>query len=197
MISANGGLPAHRYTPQVTPRWPRGFEPASPLSTNQSPQTIDRTPHTTHHRPQTTDHRAPTTDHRPQTTDHKSQTIDNGQPTKDPTPHTTDHRPTDHRPPTTDHTPQTTHHSPPTTDHRPRNMHHTPDHLLSGSWLRPSPPIQRDNINSDPLYWRGACTHAMTLHANIPYKNIFHDTCTVKQARGEAGEKEDRLNRLD
>ena len=24
MISANGGLPAHRYTPQVTPRWPRG-----------------------------------------------------------------------------------------------------------------------------------------------------------------------------
>ena len=23
MISANGGLPAHRYTPQVTPRWPR------------------------------------------------------------------------------------------------------------------------------------------------------------------------------
>ena len=30
MISANGGLPAHRYTPQVTPRWPRGSEPASP-----------------------------------------------------------------------------------------------------------------------------------------------------------------------
>ena len=29
MISANGGLPAHRYTPQVTPRWPRGSEPAS------------------------------------------------------------------------------------------------------------------------------------------------------------------------
>ena len=29
MISANGGLPAHRYTPQVTPRWPQGFEPAS------------------------------------------------------------------------------------------------------------------------------------------------------------------------
>ena len=24
MISANGGLPAHKYTPQVTPRWPRG-----------------------------------------------------------------------------------------------------------------------------------------------------------------------------
>ena len=31
MISANGGLPAHRYTPQVTPRWPRGSEPASVL----------------------------------------------------------------------------------------------------------------------------------------------------------------------
>ena len=29
MISANGGLPAHRYTPQVTPRWPRGSEPGS------------------------------------------------------------------------------------------------------------------------------------------------------------------------
>ena len=29
MISANGGLPAHRYTPQVTPRWPGGSEPAS------------------------------------------------------------------------------------------------------------------------------------------------------------------------
>ena len=29
MISANGGLPAHKYTPQVTPRWPRGSEPAS------------------------------------------------------------------------------------------------------------------------------------------------------------------------
>ena len=29
MISANGGLRAHRYTPQVTPRWPRGSEPAS------------------------------------------------------------------------------------------------------------------------------------------------------------------------
>ena len=29
MISANGGLPAHRYPPQVTPRWPRGSEPAS------------------------------------------------------------------------------------------------------------------------------------------------------------------------
>ena len=31
MISANGGLPAHRYTPQVTQRWPRGSEPASSL----------------------------------------------------------------------------------------------------------------------------------------------------------------------
>ena len=29
MISADGGLPAHRYTPQVTQRWPRGSEPAS------------------------------------------------------------------------------------------------------------------------------------------------------------------------
>ena len=29
MISANGGLPAHRYTPQVTQRWPPGSEPAS------------------------------------------------------------------------------------------------------------------------------------------------------------------------
>ena len=29
MISANGGLPAHRYTPQVTPRWPRVSELAS------------------------------------------------------------------------------------------------------------------------------------------------------------------------
>ena len=32
MISANGGLPAHRYTPQVTPRWPRGSELASVAS---------------------------------------------------------------------------------------------------------------------------------------------------------------------
>ena len=29
MTSANGGLPAHRYTPQVTQRWPRGSELAS------------------------------------------------------------------------------------------------------------------------------------------------------------------------
>ena len=28
-MSANGGLPAHRYTTQVTQRWPRGSEPAS------------------------------------------------------------------------------------------------------------------------------------------------------------------------
>ena len=31
MISANGGLPAHRYKPEVTQRWPRGSEPASQL----------------------------------------------------------------------------------------------------------------------------------------------------------------------
>ena len=30
MISANGGLLPHRYTPQVTQRWPLGSEPASP-----------------------------------------------------------------------------------------------------------------------------------------------------------------------
>ena len=30
MISPNGGLPAHIYTPQVTQRWPQGSEPASP-----------------------------------------------------------------------------------------------------------------------------------------------------------------------
>ena len=29
MISANGGLPAHRYTPQVSQRWPRGSKPTS------------------------------------------------------------------------------------------------------------------------------------------------------------------------
>ena len=28
-MSAHGGWPAHRYTPQVTQRWPRGSEPAS------------------------------------------------------------------------------------------------------------------------------------------------------------------------
>ena len=32
MISANGGLLAHRYTPQVTQRWPPGSEPASRLN---------------------------------------------------------------------------------------------------------------------------------------------------------------------
>ena len=32
MISANGGLPAHRYTPQVTQRWPRASEPAEGAS---------------------------------------------------------------------------------------------------------------------------------------------------------------------
>ena len=32
MISANGGLPAHRYTPQVTQRWPRGSERASHIT---------------------------------------------------------------------------------------------------------------------------------------------------------------------
>ena len=34
MISANGGLPANRFTPQVTQRWPRGSEPASRLGRN-------------------------------------------------------------------------------------------------------------------------------------------------------------------
>ena len=38
MISANGGLPAHRYTPQVTPRWPRGSEPASVPSGRRQPR---------------------------------------------------------------------------------------------------------------------------------------------------------------
>ena len=40
MISANGGLPAHGYTPQVTKRWPRGSEPASPLRGQGRPQTL-------------------------------------------------------------------------------------------------------------------------------------------------------------
>ena len=35
MISANGGLPANRYKPQVTQRWPRGSEPASPQTFEQ------------------------------------------------------------------------------------------------------------------------------------------------------------------
>ena len=34
MISANGGLPAHRYTPEVTQRWPRGSEPASEVGSH-------------------------------------------------------------------------------------------------------------------------------------------------------------------
>ena len=38
MISANGGLPAHRYTPQVTQRWPRGSEPASQVRNSSSQQ---------------------------------------------------------------------------------------------------------------------------------------------------------------
>ena len=37
MISANGGLPAHRYTPQVTPGWPRGSEPASDIHLSNIP----------------------------------------------------------------------------------------------------------------------------------------------------------------
>ena len=43
MISANGGLPAHTYTPQVTQRWPRGSELASHLGmkhTAQLPTTL-------------------------------------------------------------------------------------------------------------------------------------------------------------
>ena len=35
MISANGGLAAKRYTPQVTQRWPRGSELASGLVAGQ------------------------------------------------------------------------------------------------------------------------------------------------------------------
>ena len=45
MISANGGLPAHRYTPQVTPRWPRGSEPASPPMVRTP---LDPRPHKIH-----------------------------------------------------------------------------------------------------------------------------------------------------
>ena len=37
MITANGGLPAHRYTPQVTQRWPRGSEPASGVGAHHCP----------------------------------------------------------------------------------------------------------------------------------------------------------------
>ena len=43
MISANGGLPAHRYTPQVTRRWPRGSEPASELPIGrQRAETVEK-----------------------------------------------------------------------------------------------------------------------------------------------------------
>ena len=41
MISANGGLPAHRYTPQVTRRWPRGSEPASGSSHALAEESMD------------------------------------------------------------------------------------------------------------------------------------------------------------
>ena len=43
MTSANGGLPAHRYTPQVTPRWPRGSEPASPSAHTRNQRTSSPT----------------------------------------------------------------------------------------------------------------------------------------------------------
>ena len=43
MISANGGLPAHRYTPQVTQRWPRGSEPASLVAGTKRTVEQDRT----------------------------------------------------------------------------------------------------------------------------------------------------------
>ena len=42
MISANGGLPAHRYTPQVTQRWPRGSEPASEVGHQHAPPALVR-----------------------------------------------------------------------------------------------------------------------------------------------------------
>ena len=44
MISANGGLPAHRYTSQVTQRWPRGSEPASAEKGPQGPRRHFRRP---------------------------------------------------------------------------------------------------------------------------------------------------------
>ena len=44
MISANGGLLAHRYTPQVTQRWPRGSEPASPRAPCSRPVNPGREP---------------------------------------------------------------------------------------------------------------------------------------------------------
>ena len=45
MISANGGLPAHRYTPQVTQRWPRGSEPASVQNGLSTPGRKPTLPH--------------------------------------------------------------------------------------------------------------------------------------------------------
>ena len=41
MISANCGLPAHRYTPQVTQRWPRGSKPASQCAFVLQHATVD------------------------------------------------------------------------------------------------------------------------------------------------------------
>ena len=41
MISANGGLPAHRYTPHGTQRWPRGSEPASRVVANPKEKAQD------------------------------------------------------------------------------------------------------------------------------------------------------------
>ena len=38
MISANGGLPAHRYTPLVTQGWPWGSEPASAVLAEKQQQ---------------------------------------------------------------------------------------------------------------------------------------------------------------
>ena len=50
MISANGGLPAHRYTPQVTPRWPRGSEPASQCPPQRPRAAYGKPPRTLNHR---------------------------------------------------------------------------------------------------------------------------------------------------
>ena len=47
MISANGGLPTHRYTPQVTQGLPRGSEPAS--MTSQRSSSTGFTPHELFH----------------------------------------------------------------------------------------------------------------------------------------------------
>ena len=38
MISADGGLPSHRYTPRVTQKWPQGSEPASPHGGRKPPK---------------------------------------------------------------------------------------------------------------------------------------------------------------